>query len=75
MNKCEVCGSEMLIDRMDKDGRIFYVCMKKTCSQYRRSFNPVTDERTESEISESKPNMIDKAEDPQEEPTHTGASQ
>lgn len=51
-NKCEVCSSEMMIDRMDGDGRVYYVCMNKTCPRYRRSFNPMTDEQTESEIQE-----------------------
>lgn len=69
-NKCEVCGSEMMIDHMDSEGRVFYVCMNKTCPRFRQSFNPISGDVTVSEILEAK-----KADDPPKEPTQPGASQ
>ena len=52
-NKCDVCGSEMMIDRMDDNGQVFYVCMNKICPKYRQSFNPVSGDISESEIQEA----------------------
>ena len=47
---CPKCNKELLIDSVDKDGKYFYVCMNPTCTEYRRAFNPSSEETKESEI-------------------------
>lgn len=47
---CPRCGKELLIDKVDENGRYFYVCFNPNCTEYRRAFNPSTDEKQESEI-------------------------
>ena len=51
---CETCNSELLIDKVDKDGRYFYVCMNPHCDKYRQSSNPTTSEISTSEITPTK---------------------
>lgn len=47
---CPKCGKELLIDSVDKEGRYFWVCMNPNCSDYRKAFNPSSDEKKESAI-------------------------
>lgn len=47
---CHKCDKELLIDHVDKDGKYFYVCMNPNCSEYRKAFNPSTDDKAEAEI-------------------------
>ena len=51
---CPKCNSELLIDRVDKDGRYFYVCMNRACEEYRKSFNPVSGDITDAEMNTPK---------------------
>lgn len=37
---CPKCNSELLIDKVDKYGKYYYVCMNRRCEDYRKSFNP-----------------------------------
>lgn len=47
---CPRCDKQLALDHVDKEGKYFYVCMNPKCSEYRRAFNPSTQEVKESEI-------------------------
>lgn len=47
---CPRCSKELLIDHVDENGKYFYVCMNPQCSEYRRAFNPSTDEKVDAKI-------------------------
>lgn len=49
---CPNCGSELYIDHQDTAGKIFYTCLNKRCAQYKKSFNPITDEKKPSTFKE-----------------------
>lgn len=48
--QCSKCGSELFIDHVDDNGKYWYVCMNKVCSEYRKAFNPTTDGTQEAKI-------------------------
>ena len=51
---CPKCDKELLIDSVDKNGKYYYVCMNPNCINYRKAFNPSTDDKKESEIKPNK---------------------
>jgi hypothetical protein len=48
--QCSKCDGELLIDHVDGDGKYYYVCMNKNCTEYRKAFNPSTGVETEANI-------------------------
>lgn len=46
--KCSKCGAELYIDRLDENKKIWYTCMNEKCSEFRKSFNPTTDDTEKS---------------------------
>lgn len=55
---CSKCGTEVYLDHM-VDGKYFYVCLNRRCSEYRKAFHPSSGEVIEAEI---KANTTTKAE-------------
>ena len=48
---CTKCGKELLIDHVDpENGKYYYVCLNPSCTEYRRAFNPSTNEKVEAKI-------------------------
>lgn len=47
---CPKCNRELMIDRMDTDGRYWYVCINPSCPDFRKAFNPGTGDVSEASI-------------------------
>ncbi len=48
--KCLKCNKETFIDRQDKDGRLWRVCMNAQCEEYQKSFTLSGQKSTESKM-------------------------
>lgn len=48
---CPKCNSELIIDH-ETGGKYFYTCLNRNCENYKKAFNPTTDEVTKAEIKE-----------------------
>ena len=48
--ECPKCGRELLIDRVDENGKYWYTCINPSCPDFRRAFNPGSGDVTEASI-------------------------